>query len=833
MIKFQISWLQEWIMFNSMEYVIKQLTMLGFEVEHIEYTNIITNNNILNKIYIGQINNFTLCEQKTNLYKLNINIRQNSHITILSNDFINYKKNMYVIIATKQSILYKTLSTLPQYSFLQYSDGLLCAKKHLWKYNSTYPKKKYDIILPKKEYIFKKEYLHQFIKLHSSTIYVTIPYNRYDCNNIMGLARELSSCSQNIFLRKKKHFINKKNNLNIHTLSPISVMKPYNSKITKYLHQYNYCIINHVNLYKHIPTWMEERLRIAEIPISINYPLINISNYLLLELGYPVSFYDADHIIGEINITSNLEEQTIMSSNNNQEINIPKNLITMNDKKKILSVAGLCQNINILPKQNTKNIFIENIFLTQTYMKTLVKNDMLHEHIITPYIKGLDPNIQKKVFIRTIELVKNIYGGNNNLLNFIKLNKKNVSKKTIKVYFHRINTLLGFNLSKNIILNIITKLYSKILEFNDDFFKVEIPSWRYDITNFEDIVEDIIRIYGYDKIPIKTDNIYTGYHIQNNKMTHLKYLYNNININQIKSILVYKGYYEVINYSLVNIKTQSKFFPNIKNIKICNPISQDMSVMRNSLFYGLIKNIMFNQHRQQTSLRFFEYGLCFDLQNNINLQNISQKYYLSGIINGNYYNEHWKINNRKMDFYDLKGDIECILQCDNINNIIHYKKTDTISILHPQQSALIYLNNICIGYIGVIHPKISINLQIKNQTIFFELFCHKINIIYKHNVHYISKFPMHQREISFLIKKDIIYDDIIGILKKINIKEVVNINIFDVYEGKNIPINYKNITLSIKIQSKICTLQEEEINYILQKYIQSLKDKYQIILRDH
>ncbi|QJC31148.1 phenylalanine--tRNA ligase subunit beta [Enterobacteriaceae endosymbiont of Macroplea mutica] len=832
MIKFQISWLQEWIMFNNMEYIIKQLTMLGFEVEHIEYTNTISNSNIINNIYIGQINNFTLYKQNTNLYKLNINIRQNDHITILSNDFTNYKKNMYVIFATKQSFLYKTLSKLSQYSFLQYSDGLLCAKKHLWKYNAIYPKKKYDIILPQKEYILKKEYLHQFIKFQNSILHVTIPYNRYDCNNIMGLARELSSCSQNIFLRKKKYFINKKNNLNIHTLSSRNVLKPYNLKITEYLHQYNYCIIYHVNLHQRIPTWMEERLRIAEIPISMTYPLMNISNYILLELGYPVNFYDADYIIGNINITSNIKEQTIIS-NNNQEINIKKKLITINDQKKILSVAGLCQNINTIPKKNTKNIFVENIFLTQTYMKILSDNDMLHDHIITPYVKGLDPHIQKKVFIRTIELIKSIYGGHNHWLYFIKLNQKNISKKTITVYFHRINVLLGFNLSRNIILNIIRKLYSKILECNDSFCLVEIPSWRYDIMNFEDIVEDIIRIYGYDKIPIKTDNIKARHHIQNHQITNCKYLYNTININKIKSILIYKGYYEVINYSLVNIKTQLKFFPNIKNIKICNPISQDMSVMRNSLFYGLIKNIMFNQHRQQTSLRFFEYGLCFDLQNNINLQNISQKYYLSGIINGNYYDEHWKVNNRKMDFYDLKGDIECILQCDNINNIIHYKKTNTIHILHPQQSAWIYLNNICIGYMGVIHPQININLQIKNQTIFFELFCHKINILYKHNVNYISKFPMHQREISFLIKKDIIYDDIISILKKINIKEVININVFDVYEGRNIPINYKNITLSIKIQSKICTLQEDEINYILQKYIQSLKDKYQIILRDH
>ncbi|QJC30310.1 phenylalanine--tRNA ligase subunit beta [Enterobacteriaceae endosymbiont of Neohaemonia nigricornis] len=819
MIKFSELWLRKWIICNKkLQFLTDTLTMTGFELENIEY---LYKKNIDN-IIVGEILNINISDYNNNIYDIIIDIKH-SKLKVLSCYNINYIKNMKVIIATKQSSLYKKLVQIPKYNFLLYSEGILCNKEILPLDYVTNYNKNYKIYLPNTA--INGNDANSFLKFPDKVISINIPYNRHDCSHIMGLARDLSS-NNNINFQIPYDFIFNKtpkiNNIHI---------KLNKLQLKQYLYNYKYCFIKNLNLKNKLPGWLIEKLLISGISIINNNPLLNISNYILLELGYPIHFYDFNKITGNIYIQKNRIPCKVIT-HAQQEINIYENIITVCDEQKILSALGLMQNYDVLTNLKTTNIFIECMCFNTKYIQILSQKYYNFTNFTNLYIKGLDPYFQQKVMIRTINLITKIFGGQIYNINSININNIIYKNKIIKLIYSKIFKLLGFNIPIKEIHNILKKIHIKIFKKNIDYCDIQIPSWRFDINNIEDIIEDIIRIYGYNKIPNKLIKLPINHHQIKKKqlMAIFINLYHSININNMKNILINRGYYEVINYSFINYKMLSMF--SIKNnfIKIINPISKDMSVMRDSLFYGLINNILYNQNRQQKNLRLFEYGICFNINNKpILLENIIQQYFFSGIVNGNILDNNWSLQNRKIDFYDVKGDIECIL---NQYNNIKFKKNNTIFFLHPHQSASIYLNNINIGYMGVVHPKIIQFLNIKHDTIFFELFCNKINNTHQTKIDNISNLPINRREISFIINKNILYDEIIQSLKNMNIKEVINIKLFDVYEGQNIPTGYKNITLSLIIQHMQYTLNDDKINGIIQQYVQYLKNKFNIILRD-
>lgn len=346
------------------------------------------------------------------------------------------------------------------------------------------------------------------------------------------------------------------------------------------------------------------------------------------------------------------------------------------------------------------------------------------------------------------------------------------------------------------------------------------PSWRFDIKIEEDIIEEIIKIYGYNLIP----NISINNNIKKNKKS-----YKNLNIKKIKKILINRGYQEIITYSFVNPKIQ-KLIHSKTAIKLKNPISKEMSVMRLSLWTGLINTIIYNQNRQQKRIRLFESGLIFtpDIKNNIKIR---QDFVLSGIITGLRFNEHWNLKKYNVDFYDIKGDIESILKLTNNEKKIEFKQC-LRTALHPKKSAIIYLKKKIIGYIGAVHPKIINKLNLNENTFMFELIWNKIIKNKKTKLKKISQFPFNQRDITIIINNNIQASDILKEFNKNISDKLIKVIIFDVYKDNKISKNFKNLSIRMIIQDFNSTLTEKEISNIVKKYLKILKYKFNAYLKN-
>ncbi|QJC35595.1 phenylalanine--tRNA ligase subunit beta [Enterobacteriaceae endosymbiont of Donacia sparganii] len=819
MIKFSESWLREWFNFDKdINYLAEKITMLGFEIEKIEP---ITININFDNILVGEIIKSFVYIKNPKIYKLIVSINNEKTLTIYSN-INNCKNKIKTIIATKCSSLYKKYIKIPEYSFLLKSEGLLCSYQII----NLYQNNTINNIIELTKHSYNGENAQKYLNLKDNILHINIPTNRSDCLSILGFTRELSVLNKKLSFKKPY-----KNNLTTKS-KKYKININFNKNIKNILYQYNYCIIKNLNFTKKIPLFIQNRLFQSGIDIISDNPLLNIYNYIILELGYPIQFYDFNKIKGNIYIKYDEKNGYDFLNIENKRINLinDNSLLTIMDSYKIISIPGIIQNKDLVVKLKTKNILIESLFLNKKYIECLLNKNSCFKNISNIsniYNRYLDPLILKEVMIRTINLLIEIFGGDRSKIYTININNIYCVKKVIKLSFKHIYKILGFNILPKDILNILNKLGFFVIKKKINYCIIQIPSWRNDINISEDLIEEIIRVYGYDKIPNKIKVFFIKKNIFKKKLKYKK-----INIKKIKDILIHKGYYEVINYSFVDPKIQSILYPKIEFIKINNPLTIETSVMRNSLLYGLINNIIYNQNRQQKNLRFFEYGLCF-FKNIKEKLGISQKLMLAGIANGNLYSDYWQEKNKLINFYDIKGDLEYILNCFHNSNKIEFRQNNNIKILHPYISSLIYINKIYIGYIGMLHPKLINYFNIDHNIFFFELFFNKIIINNTFNFQKIIDFPINRRDISFFVKENIYFKDILSLLNKLKLQEIIKIHLIDIYKGDNIPIGYKSITLSLFIQNKSYTLNEKEINNILNKCILELKNKFQILLRDH
>jgi len=359
------------------------------------------------------------------------------------------------------------------------------------------------------------------------------------------------------------------------------------------------------------------------------------------------------------------------------------------------------------------------------------------------------------------------------------------------------------------------------LKFQKTFWDVISPSWRFDILIEEDVIGDILRIYEYNNVHLIPLKEFLNCSKKNELTDSL--------LKKSAVILINQGYHEVINYGFIDPKIQNLIFPNEENLLLSNPISQDMSCMRLSLWPGLLKNISYNKNRQQKSIRIFESGLCFSIDKRENL-GIRQEIFLAAAISGNYIKENWYYNIRKMDFYDLKGDLESILESICQLNEIEFRRKK-IHGLHPEQSASIYFRNYLIGSIGAIDPRLEKALNVSSTTFLFEISLNNFSDIKPLKVEEISKFPTVRRDIAILISEEIAAYNVIEQCKIFFINEKVEINLFDIYSYKESHNHKKSLGISFIFQNKKRTFQDNEINLMIDDCIGVLQKKFQAVLR--
>jgi len=303
-----------------------------------------------------------------------------------------------------------------------------------------------------------------------------------------------------------------------------------------------------------------------------------------------------------------------------------------------------------------------------------------------------------------------------------------------------------------------------------------------------------------------------------------------LSLKRAKNLLVDKGYQEAITYSFVDPKVQQLLHPGEEALILPSPISSDMSAMRLSLWTGLLGAVVYNQNRQQSRVRLFESGLRFVPDTQADL-GIRQDVMLAGVLSGNRYEEHWDLARQTVDFYDLKGDLESLLDLTGKLDAISFR-AEANPALHPGQSAGIYLAGERIGFIGVVHPELERKLDLNGRTLVFELLWNKVANRVLPDAREISRFPANRRDIAVVVAETVPAADIIAECKKVGVNQVVGVNLFDVYRGKGVNEGEKSLAISLILQDTSRTLEEEEIAATVAKCVAALKERFQATLRD-
>lgn len=789
-------WLREWI--NpaiSSEALSEQMTMAGLEIDNVKSVA-----GQFRGVVVGEV---VECVQHPNADKLRltkVNIGTEQLLNIVCGA-PNCRQGLKVAVATIGAVLPDNFKIKATKLRGELSEGMLCSYSELGISDDHTG----IIELPQDAPIGTD--IRNYLQLDDHIFDVSLTPNRADCLSILGIARDIAAI----------------NNLELNTIEiepvkatdasvfPIQVEAPM--ACPRFLGR----VIKGIDVTAQTPSWMREKLRRGGIR-SID-PVVDITNFVLLELGQPLHAYDLDRLNGMIIVRMAKQDETLVLLDDSK-VTLKPDTLVIADEKNALGIAGIFGGKHSSVNEKTTNILLESAFFDPLSIAGRARNYGLHTEASHRFERGVDPQLQYKAMERATRLIVEICGGE--VGNIIDVSHQTNLPKvaTITLTRQKLDRLIGHCIPDINVTKILQRLGCKV-NGEQDNWQVVAPSWRFDMQIEEDLIEEVARVYGYNNIPdvpLHADLVMTP---RCESALPLK---------RVKTLLIDRDYNEAITYSFVDPKIQQLLHPDSDAMILPDPISADMSVMRLSLLPGLLTTVIYNQNRQQNRIRLFETGLRF-VPDVTAEHGIRQELMLAGVITGNRYEEHWSQEKRAVDFFDIKGDVEAILALTGkLDNIIYKAHSDPA--LYPGQSAGIYLNNDYIGYIGVIHPELENKLDLNGRTLVFELLWDTVaeRVIPKANM--ISRFPANRRDIAVVVPEEVATADVLAECKKIGINHIVGINLFDVYCGKGVAEGYKSLAISLILQDTNRTLEEEEIAATVDKCVAALKRRFQASLRD-
>lgn len=782
--KISESWLREWVNPKaSREELCSILTMGGLEVD--ELAPVAAN---MKNILIGEVVAIEKHPEADRLNICKVNIGKTSLLNIVcgaSNVAVNMKAPVAIIDAVlpnQTKITAATIRGIP-------SEGMLCSASEL----GLAEESNGLLELPTDAPI--GEALTDYLALDDYIIEVSITPNRGDCLSIKGMARDVAALTNT---KPKQIKIPK---VKAKTKNKLSINIEAKAECPHYVGR----IINNVQADLISPLWLKERLRRSGIR-SIS-PIVDVTNYVMLELGQPMHAFDLDTISKGIKVRLSKKGESIaLLDDTTKKLN--NDTLVIADHEKPLAIAGVMGGIDSSVTTNTKNILLESAYFAPNVVAKQRQHYQLNSDSAYRFERGVDHNIQLDAIERATQLILAIAGGEAGPVIEV-TNKSHLPKEaSINLSAEKMANVLGITIPSKTVENILTSL-GFIWKSDKKSWKIKVPSYRSDVTIPEDIIEEIARIYGYDNIPT---------HVPAVKMqANIEQLEAN-NLQPYRESLRDQGYHEIISYSFVSKKMQEILDPGQEARSLLNPITADMDVMRTNLWAGLINTYAYNKARQQHRIRLFEIGTCFIT----NGKNLHQEQRIAGLISGLALPEQWGIVSREADFFDAKGDLENLLSLIGDKNQLTFK-ADTHAALNPGQTASIYLDDQKLGTMGALHPSVLQALDIKEKLFVFELDANLLKKPDSAQISDISKFPEIRRDIAIMVNQTIRAKDIQDTIKLIAGDWLKDVFIFDVYQGKGIAPGLKSIALGLVLQHPTRTLVDDEVAALMERVISALK----------
>ena len=644
-----------------------------------------------------------------------------------------------------------------------------------------------------------------FLKSNFNIIDLSITPNRPDCLGVRGIARDLAASGFGKLINFKEKQINSK------TKQTLKVK--INKEKDQGCYAFGSCLITNVKNTES-PQWLKDKLiSVGQKPISA---IVDITNYVMLDINRPLHSYDADKIKKGI-IVRNSKSGEEFTALDNKNYKLEKGMCVISDHEGVLGLGGIIGGTRSGTEFTSKNILLESAYFVPRSIRNTAKKLNLDTDAKFRFERGIDPLSIEDGLNRAALLIQKVCGGEISKIDIQKI--ETYKTKTIKFNINLFENISGFKISPKEMIKILEGLGFKCKK-DKDCLKLIIPSWRPDISQEIDIVEELVRISGYDKIKIidpSKKRIKSSLN-QTQKLFHF-----------LQRAIASKGYLEAITWSFADSSYNDYFKGANKDIKIINPISSELGVLRNSIFSNLIFYINKNLDRGFKDLSMFEIGPVFTGPNPG-----EQNTVICGLNAGKKSRLSWIEKERNVDVFDVKKDVIQTLVEAGYNSDKFFIDTQTPNHYHPGKSGRLFLNNDkdkVAAYFGEIHPNILKRIDIKTESLVgFEIFLDNLNLPRKtlnnQKTNFeVSDYQKSERDFAFIIKREVTSQDLIKVISNIDQNLISNIKVFDVYEGENIPENQKSVAINLTIQSSNKTLNDNDLEKINKLIIETVEKK--------
>ena len=646
---------------------------------------------------------------------------------------------------------------------------------------------------------------------------ISITPNRGDCLGVYGIARDLAVAGLGNL--KNKHSLLKET-FKANNSEKVKSLNPLLCPAFKFIE-----IENITNCES--PEWLKTFLK--SIDINPKNFVVDLSNYILYTFNKPLHIYDADKIQGNITIANaeNIEEFTDLFDKKHK---LNKDNLVIRDDEKILCLAGIVGSTNSATELKTKNIIIESALFDAVNIAKTGRMLNLNSDSRYRFERGIDYDDIEFACDYATQMILEICGGA--VKNITTFNDADFLKKInrkISFNFNRIKEIVGIEIDKSTVLGLLNKLEYKILEEKNNQYLLEIPHYKNNILFEEDLIDDIIRIYGYDKLFSLDFTDTKKFERESNLMVK-----NKINLlNKVRMQLVSDGMIEILSYSFVK-REESILFSNDDNdkLELINPIISDLSYMRQNLLPSLLNAIKKNSNRGVNNFSLFEIGQVFK-SNTPEDENAL----ISGVFSGNFNDKDLYNEGRKFDVFDAKKSLSACLEIFNIDATKLFIDRSTPNYYHPNKSGALKMGNVVVGYFGELSPIIQKAFDLKNPAIAFECFLDKLpKSTFTKNNSKKDKFAVNdlqkvERSFAFIVANSIEVNDIIRAVSSTSKDLIERVKIFDIYSDAKMD-NKKSIALTVSIQPQNKTLTKEEIDNLSDKIVKIITEKFNGILRD-
>jgi phenylalanyl-tRNA synthetase beta chain len=655
--------------------------------------------------------------------------------------------------------------------------------------------------------------IKSLLNLNDTILDLNITPNRPDCLSMVGIAREIATITGNPLKRPASSC--EEQGPPVEQITSVTIMDP------ALCPRYAARVIMGVKI-SPSPLWMQYRLKNLDFrPIN---NVVDITNYILLELGHPLHAFDLHSLEEERIVVRRAYPRECLATLDGMERQLDENMLVIADATKPVAIGGVMGGLDSEVREDTRDILLESAYFDPLNIRRTSKRLGLQTEAAYRFSRGADPEGVIPALNRAAQLMQELAGGK--IATGI-VDNYPVPLSNPKVYLRpsRLNKVLGISIKTEQIKNILKGLELNYAIPNDGHrWLIEIPSFRRDLTREIDLIEEIARHVGYHNIPTTIPHSVIGFETKEVDKRLEK---------TIRDLMLQCGLTEVINYSFIKEEwlEQLKFpYSSISPIHLRNPLSREWKVMRTTLIPGLLQNLIHNLNRKISPVRIFELGRVFLPSNNRSLP--EEKLYLAGCLSGSVPSSSIWNKDQKDDFYSLKGIIEIL--CEKIHIKYYSMQLTEVGFLHPKRALKLSVGQEELGILGEIHPELAESLEVPLNTFLFELDCNKLANFCSPKLEFspLPKFPAVNRDLAIVIEEDIPAQEILNKILDLGYPLLRCAEIFDVYTGKQIPPGKKSLAYSLTFQREDRTLTDSEVDQVFHQIVTGLEKTFGGKLRE-